>query len=43
MQRQYRHRRREPDVFRARRDIGEHQIGAGQHAQRIEMMLADPG
>ena len=27
----------------SRRDIGEHQVGAGQHAERVEMMLADPG
>ena len=43
MQRQHRHRRREPDVLRARGDIGEHEVGAGQHAERVEMMLADPG
>ena len=27
----------------ARRDIGQHEVGAGQHAERVEMMLADPG
>ena len=43
MQRQHRDGRREPDVFGARRDIGEHQIGAGEHAERVEVMLADPG
>jgi hypothetical protein len=42
MQRQHGDRRRQPDVLRARGDIGEHEIGAGEHAQRIEMMLADP-
>jgi hypothetical protein len=43
VQRQHRHRRREPDVLGSRRNIGEHQIRAGQHAKRIEVMLADPG
>ena len=43
MQRQHRHRGREPDVLRARRDIGEHQVRTGEHAERVEMMLADPG
>src|SRR4029453_3740367 len=32
----------EPDALRSRGNIGEHQIRAGQHAQRIEMVLADP-
>ena len=43
MQRQHGDRRREPDVLGARGDIGEHQVGAGEHAERVEMMLADPG
>ena len=43
VQRQHRDRRSEPDVLRAGRDIGQHQIRTGQHAQRVEMMLADPG
>src|SRR5215471_15394895 len=43
MQRQHGDGRREPDAFRPRRDIGQHQIGAREHAERAEMMLADPG
>ena len=43
VQRQHGDGRREPDVLGARRDIGQHQLGAGQHAERVEMMLADPG
>ena len=43
VQRQHRDGGSEPDMLGARGDIGEHQIGTGQHAERIEMMLADPG
>ena len=43
MQRQHRHRRRKPDAGGVGGDIGEHEVRAGQHAERIEMMLADPG
>ena len=43
MQRQHRHRRRKPDARRVRGDIGQHEVGARQDAERIEMMLADPG
>jgi len=42
MQRQHGHGRREPDVLGTRGDEGEHEIGAGKHAERIEMVLADP-
>ena len=42
MQRQHGDGRREADPPGARGDIGQHQIGAGQDAQRAEMMLADP-
>jgi hypothetical protein len=42
MQRQHGDRRRQPDMLRARGDIGKHEVGAGEHAQRIEMVLADP-
>ena len=34
---------READVLGARRDIGQHQLGGGEHAERVEMVLADPG
>ena len=43
MQRHHGHRRREADAAGARRDVGQHQVGAGQDAERVEMMLADPG
>ncbi len=42
MQRQHRHRRRQADLLGPRRDMGQHEIGARQDAQRAEMMLADP-
>ena len=42
MQRQHIHRRRETDALRLRRDIGQHQLRRGVHAERAEMMLADP-
>jgi hypothetical protein len=42
MQRQHRDGGREADALGARRDVGEHQVGTGQHAERIEMVLADP-
>jgi hypothetical protein len=32
----------QPDATRPRRDIGEHQIRAGKHAQGAKVMLADP-
>ena len=43
MQRQYRDGGGKADALRARRDIGEHEVRAGEHAERVEMMLADPG
>src|SRR5580700_1597359 len=43
MQRRHRHRGREPDARRIGGDVGQHQVRAGQYAERIEMMLADPG
>src|SRR5580700_5936030 len=43
MQRRHRHRGREPDALGIGGDVGQHQVRAGQHAERIEMMLADPG
>jgi len=42
MQRQHRHRRCQPEALRARRDIRQRQVGARQHAQRAEMVLANP-
>lgn len=42
MQRQNRDRRGEADALRSGGDIGEHEIGAGEHPQRAEVMLADP-
>ena len=35
--------RSETDAPCSRRDIGKHQIRAGEHAKRAEMMLANPG
>ena len=43
MQRQHRHRRREPDARRVGGDVAEHDVRAGQNAERVEMVLADPG
>ena len=43
MQRQHRDRRCEPDARGIGGHIGKHEVRAGQHAQRIEVMLADPG
>jgi hypothetical protein len=43
MQRQDVDRRREPEALRLGGDIGQHQLGCRVHAQRAEMMLADPG
>ena len=43
MQRQHRHRRREPDPGRIRGDIGQYEVRARQDAERIEVMLANPG
>jgi hypothetical protein len=43
MQRQHRDRGREPDAPGLRRHHGEHQVGAGEDAERVEMMLPDPG
>ncbi len=42
MQRQHRHRRREPNALGPRRHLRQHEIGAGEDAERREMMLADP-
>ena len=42
VQRQHGHRRRQADALGAGGDIGEHEVGAGQHAERIEMVFADP-
>src|SRR5262249_16142251 len=33
---------REPDALRSRGEVGEHQIRGREHAQRVEMVLADP-
>src|SRR5262249_996645 len=35
--------RRKPYLFSSCGDIGQHEIRAGQNAERVEMMLADPG
>ena len=43
MQRRHRHRGREPDALGIGGDVGQHQVRTRQHAERIEMMLADPG
>ena len=43
VQRQHRHRRREPDARGVGGDIAEDEIRTGQNAERVEMMLADPG
>ena len=43
MQRQHGDGRRQPDARAACRDRREHEIGAGEHAERVEMVLADPG
>ena len=43
VQRQHGHRRRQADARAAGGDIGEHEVGTGKHAERIEVMLADPG
>ena len=43
VQRQHGHGRRKADMLGARGDVGEHQLGRGEHAERVEMMLADPG
>src|SRR6266478_7881161 len=43
VKRQHRHRRREPDTLRARRDMSEHQVRTREHAETAEVMLADPG
>ena len=43
MQRQHGDSGRQANALRARRDIGEHEIGAREHAERVEMMFADPG
>src|SRR5262245_59161223 len=43
MQRQHRDRRCEPDAGSIGGHIGQHKVRAGQHAQRIEVMLTDPG
>ena len=43
VQRQHRNRGRKADMFGARSDISQHHFRRGIHAERIEMMLADPG
>jgi hypothetical protein len=43
VQRQYGDGGRQTNASRPRRDIRQNQIGAGQHTERAEMMLADPG
>ncbi len=43
MQRQHIHRRRKANALRLRRNVGQHQLGRRVHAERAEMMLADPG
>ena len=45
MQRQHGHRGREPNPRGLSSDIGEDKVRAGQHAERVEVMLAapDPG
>jgi len=43
MQGQHIHCGREPQPRRMSGDIGEHHVRAGQHAERVEVMLADPG
>jgi len=42
VQRQHVHRRREAHVLRLRGDVGEQQVGPRVHAQRVEVVLADP-
>ena len=42
VQRQDGHRGRETDVPGARGNVRKHDVGRGKHAQRVEMMLADP-
>jgi len=43
VQRQHRDRGRELDPRGGGGDVRQHQIRARQHAERVEMMLADPG
>ena len=43
MQRRHIHGGRQPDVLGVGCDISEHDVRAGQHAERIEVVLADPG
>ena len=43
VQGQYRDGRRQPNVLRTSRDVSEHDIGRGEHAERVEMVLSDPG
>ena len=43
MQRQHGDRGREPDARGVGGDVSEHHVRAGQYAERIEVMLADPG
>src|SRR5215471_207471 len=42
MQGQHRHGGRQPDVPRARCDIGQHHVWARKNAERVEVMFADP-
>ena len=43
MQRQHVDRRRQPQPRRIGGNIGKHHVRARQHAERIEMVFADPG
>src|SRR5271155_3320535 len=43
MQRQNGDRGREPDARGVGGDISQHHVWAGQHAERVEVMFADPG
>src|SRR5215469_4026538 len=43
MKREYGDRRREADASRPRCDVGQHQVGTRENAERAEVMLADPG
>src|SRR5262249_14741426 len=42
MQRQHGDRGREADMPGPRRDVGQHEIGTGENAERAEVMLTDP-
>src|SRR5258708_1263702 len=38
----HRHGRGQPNVSRPGRNIGQHQVGTGQHAERAEVVFTDP-